>query len=142
MNDCDQTCDKLRSEIARLRSHQMQMKTDARCAFSNKLVLAAGEPFYVFPSGYVVLVSSLKKEVLPHLNEKQRARVEELERALLQTGTNENGKATLQRELDGLLAAECPLTGSVMVDSIDKDFEDSDEIYNDYLQASIERVEV
>ena len=130
MDDCDKTCDSLRDEIARLRNHQMQMRSDARCAFSNKLVLGAGEPFYVFPSGYVVLVSALKKDVKPYLNEKQRDRVDELEKTLLETKGSDKQRATLQRELDGLLAAECPLTGSVMVESIDRDFDDSEELYD------------
>ena len=143
MSECDQTCDSLRGEITRLRNHQMQMRGDARCAFSNKLVLAAGEPFYVFPSGYVVLVSSLKKEVMPYLNDKQRSRVEEIERRLSQRKDGDKEKVTLQRELDGLLAAECPLTGSVMVQSIDADF-DVEEAYDaeHFPEASIDRVDV
>ena len=107
----------------------MQMKADAQCAFTGRLVLQAGEPFYVFPSGYVVLESALIKEVLPFLNEKQRARVEDL-RGLLQGSTQEKEKEIhdyekLQAELDGLIAAECPLTGSIMVESIDRGFPDS-----------------
>jgi vacuolar protein sorting-associated protein 18 len=130
MNECDHTCDALRSEISRLRTHRMEMRTDAQCAFTRKSVLSAGEPFYVFPSGYVVLESALKKEVMPYLNERQRARVVEIESELkLKPDIRVDPKMDdLQAELDGLIAAECPLTGSIMVDSIDTPFDDSDEI--------------
>lgn len=129
MNECDQTCDALREEISRLSSYQMQMKADARCAFTGRLVLQAGEPFYVFPSGYVVVESALIKEVLPYLNEKQKSRVEDL-RGLLQGSQLEKEKDIhdydkLQAELDGLIAAECPLTGSIMVESVDRGFPES-----------------
>lgn len=108
----------------------MEMRTDAQCAFTRKSVLSAGEPFYVFPSGYVVLESALKKEVMPYLNERQRARVVEIESELkLKPDIRVDPKMDdLQAELDGLIAAECPLTGSIMVDSIDTPFDDSDEI--------------
>ena len=133
MNECDQACDGLRAEIGRLRTHRMEMKSDARCAFTGKTVLSAGEPFYVFPSGYVILESPLKKEVLPYLNEKQRARVGEIESEIRQHTANRSGQAqtsldSLRAELDGLIAAECPLTGSIMVDSIDRPFDDAEEI--------------
>lgn len=130
MNECDQICDDLRNEISRLRTHRMEMKSDAHCAFTGKAVLSAGEPFYVFPSGYVVLESALKREVIPYLNEKQAARVKELEREMKQLPTrNSDSKYdSLQAELDGLIAAECPLTGSIMVESIDRPFLDSEEI--------------
>jgi hypothetical protein len=141
MNDCDQTCDGLRVEIGRLRNHRMRMKGDAHCALTNNEVLGSGEPFYVFPSGYVILASALIKEVVPYLNAKQKSRVTELE-DLLQTDSTVNVEE-LQAELDGLIAAECPLTGSVMVDSIDKAFEDSTEIDDEggFLNL-IERVDV
>lgn len=131
MNECDHTCDALRGEISRLRTHRMEMRSDARCAFTNKLILSAGEPFYVFPSGYVILESALKKEVMPYLNERQGARVKQIESELEQkpnTISDPTSRDRLQAELDGLIAAECPLTGSIMVDSIDVPFEDSKEI--------------
>jgi hypothetical protein len=108
----------------------MELRSDARCAFTHKAVLASGEPFYVFPSGYVVLESALKKEVMPYLNEKQRARVKEIERDLISKSNSlpDHNTDRLQCELDGLIAAECPLTGSIMVDSIDRPFDESDEI--------------
>ena len=132
MNDCDHACDTLRGEISRLRTHRMELKSDARCAFTKKVVLTAGEPFYVFPSGYVVLESALKHEIKPHLNEKQLSRVAEIEQDLI-SGTKRGAPSSLaldslQAELDGLIAAECPLTGSAMVESIDQPFTDSVEI--------------
>jgi hypothetical protein len=131
MNDCDHACDALRGEISRLRTHRMELKSDARCALTKKKVLTAGEPFYVFPSGYVVLESALKREIKPYLNEKQRSRVEEIEQDLKRNanrGPSSQAMDSLQAELDGLIAAECPLTGSAMVDSIDQPFADSIEI--------------
>ncbi len=132
MNDCDHACDALRGEISRLRTHRMELKSDAKCAFTKKAVLTAGEPFYVFPSGYVVLESALKEEIKPHLNEKQKSRVEEIEQEIIRNkklaGRSSQKIDLLQSELDGLIAAECPLTGSAMVDSIDQPFADSVEI--------------
>lgn len=144
MSDRDRSCDELRSELARLKNHRMRIKADAKCALSNKPVLSAGEPFYAFPSGYVVLSSALKLDVLPFLTEKQRGRVTELEEHLAKSaGESASVRSLLQSELDGLLAAECPLTGSVMVESIDKPFDDADEIYEEPLvDRGVERAEV
>lgn len=107
----------------------MEMKSDARCAYTNRPVLSSGEPFYVFPSGYVVLESALKREVLPFLNERQRQRVAEIEQEFKVTSKQSRQRDpkfdSLQAELDGLIAAECPLTGSIMVDSIARGFSDS-----------------
>jgi hypothetical protein len=139
MNECDQTCDTLRDELSRLRTVGVQVRTNARCAFTNKYVMESKEPFYAFPSGYVVLEKALKREVLPHLNEKQHARVkfidEELARLRRLRAANRTSMEKvkdnfemeeLQNELNGLIAAECPLTGSVMVDSITQGFDDDD----------------
>jgi len=145
MNECDQACESLREEITRLQQNGAQMRSDARCAFTKKLVVHENEPFYVFPSGYVVLESVLKREVVPFLNDKQRQRIEQIEQGLRdlrgplnsinllekaswgdeETIVNES-RATrgeeLQIELDGLLAGDCPLTGYMMIKSIDKGF--------------------
>ena len=143
MSDCDQTCDHLRHEIVRLKSRQMRVKTNARCAMTDKLVLKSNEPFYVFPSGYVILASAVKKAVMPYLNEKQRERVQELEEELKSpsAGTDSSlQRDKLQSELDGLIAAECPLTGTVMIESIDRGFEDDDDL--DFGPLDVERAEV
>lgn len=129
MNECDQTCDALRAEISRLRSHDMELVSTARCALTHKLIMNEDEPFYVFPSGYVVLESPLKAEVSGYLNEEQNARLKNLELELETHKENVNGVThsgelleELQAEMDGLIAAECPFTASIMVDSIDKGF--------------------
>jgi vacuolar protein sorting-associated protein 18 len=141
MNECDQACSSIREEIAQLRKHHMHVKADARCAFTKKHVLSAGEPFYAFPSGYVVLASALKEEVIPCLDEKQRSRVEELEKLIL-AGGREVPIQSLQAELDGILAAECPLTGSIMVESIDRPFSLDDSEFTGGFNAPIDRIDV
>ncbi len=147
MNDCDQTCNGLREEIRRLSDYHQSMRSAARCAFTGEVVAEADEPFYVFPSGYVFLEKALKNEVMPYLNEKQQLKLESIEKDISDLKSNPSNGAgnarywekseadykleALQSELDGLIAAECPLTGSVMVESIDRYFVDSkeDELY-------------
>ena len=140
MNECDKMCDTLREELKSLKtSGTTRVRADARCALTNKPIL--GQSLYAFPSGYVVLESALKREVIPYLNEKQAARVDTIEKELekLRKSRDSRGQISyeivnndyeideLQVELDGLIAAECPLTGSVMVDSIDRGFAGDEE---------------
>ena len=58
--------------------------------------------------------------------------MEEIEKEIVRnvklSGTSSQAIDSLQSELDGLIAAECPLTGSAMVESIDQPFADSVEI--------------
>lgn len=128
MNDADQTCDALRDEISRLSQHQMQCKANAKCALSGKTVLTAEEPFYVFPSGYVCLESALVEQVVPYLNDKQKQRVKDLQSLLAKQDAVVSAQEKYQSELDGLIAADCPLTGSIMVDSISMGFPDAMEM--------------
>jgi vacuolar protein sorting-associated protein 18 len=138
MKDCDSTCASLREDIRRLRNYHMRIKATTRCAYTNQKVLNAGEPFYVFPSGYVVVASALKTEVLPYLTDSQRQRVNEIENLLL-TNRSHTSKQGLQLELDGIIASSCPLTGSIMVESIDRDFEDCLEI-DSWLDPAIDQI--
>ncbi len=147
MNDCDQTCNSLREEIRRLGDFSVSMCSEARCAFTGEVVAEGNEPFYVFPSGYVAFEDALKKEVMPYLNDIQQSKVRSIEEEIhdLRKKVNPANSSNiyweksdteyrldaLQAELDGLIAAECPLTGSVMVESIDRCFDDmkEDELY-------------
>ena len=141
MKKSDKSCERLRDEIFSLRNRQLNVRSDARCALTNKSVLDAGEPFYVFPSGFVYLQSALRKQVFPHLNKRQMTRVEELE-SLLGGEISEKQRYALQTELDGLIAAECPLTGTLMVSLVDKGFDSDDEAGNDPFYSNMDRVEV
>ncbi len=145
MDDCDQSCNALRDEIRKLTDYTTLMNKDAKCAFTEKPVVEEGQPFYVFPSGFVFLESALKKEVMPYLNETQKKRLEFVEKELSELknqARNDPGSGQvgldpkyrmeeLQCEMDGLIAAECPLTGSIMIDSIDRCFGETkeDELY-------------
>ncbi|KAL7484374.1 hypothetical protein ACHAW6_010009 [Cyclotella cf. meneghiniana] len=129
MQECDQACDALREELERLRVVRTNVRADARCAFTNKNVIQEGEPFYTFPSGYVVLESALKQEVMPFLNSNQRARIALIEKELsrIRKSHQSRGESTvcvtqdnhvieeLQAELDGLIAAECPLSKFILM---------------------------
>jgi vacuolar protein sorting-associated protein 18 len=141
MSDCDQLCESVRHEISRLKNHQMKLKTDARCAITNQRIVAAGEPFYVFPSGFVFLASALKDYVVPLLDEEQRFRVGKLSKRI---ATDEvELRAKLQGELDGILAFDCPFTGTRMVDSIDQGFDvDEDEGLSGLVSTDVDRVDV
>ena len=141
MTECDRTCDALRDELGRLGAVGTRIRPDARCAYTGAEVRRSDEPFYAFPSGYVVLESALRREVVPYLNERQARRVEAVEgeiarirklrsgpgRSPYEAAKDDFDVENLQTELDGLVAAECPLTGSVMVQSIDRGFSDEDE---------------
>jgi len=148
MNDCDHTCNGLREEIRRLGDYTTNMNYDAKCVFTEKSVVNENEPFYVFPSGFVALESALKIEVIPYLNAKQTELLASIEKeiqdikgqigdALCDGEVKSEGNEyqyrmeELQCKLDGLIAAECPLTGSIMIESIDHGFCDSkeDEVY-------------
>ena len=120
------------------------MRSDARCSLSQRAIVDAGESYYVFPSGYAFLKGPLKDFVFPFLNKAQQSRTIALETQLDAAPKNDATRRLIQHELDGLIAAECPLTGSVMVDSVGKGFDEANDL--DLLRAhettSPERVDV
>ncbi|GMI34293.1 hypothetical protein TeGR_g7486, partial [Tetraparma gracilis] len=117
--EADMVCEGLQEEISWLEKEGVQ-KVDyenQRCAISGKRL--DGGDVYAFRSGFVVRVEEMRKLAWGALNEDQRERVEWLEKELAD-GAEEEGEGVLalRQELDGLLAAECPCTGDLMIESI------------------------
>jgi len=107
----------LRGKMQRLGAATAALPADTRCALSGKRVVTG--PFYVFSSGYAYLAEALLAHARPHLGEAQRRRVDDVVQAL-ESGGGTEAHALLQAELDSLIAGECPLTGALMIDSVDK----------------------
>lgn len=148
MSKCEQVCADLRKEINRLEASSVSLAESAKCASTKAPVLSQesdGEGRYVFPSGHAFMESALKDVVRPHLNDQQSTRMEDIVGSIDKLLVQDTNKATagptslrpededrlenLQCDLDGLIAAECPLTGAIMIESIDKTFADDDEAY-------------
>jgi len=96
------------------------------CDISHKLFVEGSERYYVFRSGFIVLESSLKDEIVPYLNRTQEMRLRAVEDKIEEVERNkEKGMKKLLKELKKIIAKECPLTGSLMVRSVDKGFSDA-----------------
>ena len=103
------------------------------CALSGRS-LEGETAFYVFPSGYAYLPSELYRYILPHLDRPKLRRARQLHRMLDQAAAARKAGARpshphwlsvadqeiFQEQLDAIIAAECPLTGSIMIDSVQK----------------------
>jgi hypothetical protein len=137
----DAMCTSLRDEIRRLNDYTTYMDGSAKCIFTEKYVVRENEPFYVFPSGFVALESALKTQVRPYLNEVQQIRLAQLEEEMKDMKAEskdcdndiEYRIEEVQNEIDGFIAAECPMTGYLMIESIDKGFESCNEEDDVYL---------
>mmetsp|Transcript_28908 Transcript_28908/g.94645 ORF Transcript_28908/g.94645 Transcript_28908/m.94645 type:complete len:535 (+) Transcript_28908:262-1866(+) len=102
INDYKHNSINIQNESLTLYTQDICLASNARCSLSGCPVVS--EPFFYFSSGHSFLERNLTKakrkelSVTPHTN------------------TIENGKAQRQ----GLpIAAECPLTGSTIIDSVD-----------------------
>ena len=94
-------------------------------------VVACSKAFCVFPSGYAYRADALLCHVLPQLPPPQQAKAKDLHQKLatsiaptkvageLASWSSVYDIASLQHQFDGLIAAECPLTGNFIISSVD-----------------------
>ena len=122
--EADLICEGLQEEIAWLEKQEVKVGEDERCAVSGKEL---GADVYAFRSGFVVRVEEMRRVVWEVLDAEQRERVEWLEGELAGGEGGEARRKELGRELDGLIAAECPCTGDLAIESIGVPLEGWDE---------------
>lgn len=118
MEDLTENARGIYREIEQLQERKFIVPANETCALSGRPILSG--PFYVFPSGFNYLADALLQHVRPHLDAKKAARVRELLEWLDSSDTPTPDRDVYQAELDSLIAAECPLTGNIMIESIDK----------------------
>lgn len=117
----------IHKDIEKLEQTPRSVDPQSECVISGRPIQSG--PFYVFPSGYACLADELYTHVLPHLPQVKQDRAKELNdylRTPEAAGTTE--RELYQMEFDNLIAAECPLTGTIMIESIDKPLVDPEKL--------------
>eukprot|EP00762_Andalucia_godoyi_P001869 ANDGO_05992.mRNA.1 Vacuolar protein sorting-associated protein 18 homolog len=145
MNDSMHLAEQIRADIRELRNRHGYVSLQQKCGFSHQPL--NGRPFYLFPCGHAFLEEVLVREVALRLTKTQRAKVQVLLDALSrldsapqqQAQTKEVGNVDkfsrveeserdrVKRELDDVVAGECPLCGEMMIRLVDKPFVSLDE---------------
>lgn len=120
MADYSKSVANIRQEMANLHAEPVVMPPDTLCALSGKPVLKpqAGA-FYYFSSGLAYLATSLHDYMVPHFPLEKRKHAEHLRGELERRKTDDPTRRDIEIQLDSLIAQECPLTGEMMIDSID-----------------------
>mmetsp|Transcript_14133 Transcript_14133/g.42580 ORF Transcript_14133/g.42580 Transcript_14133/m.42580 type:complete len:1025 (-) Transcript_14133:43-3117(-) len=114
------------NELEEAKQEITSLEGISRCAVSNVL-LTADTPIYAFRCGHHFSTDALTKEVWKHLSNEDRARVKEL-RSQIECETPKSDRwYSLRDELDRIVANECYLCGTRMIDSIVEPFFNPDE---------------
>ena len=101
------------------------MARSQRCAYCGEI--AVSSQFYLFPCGHSFHTDCVMERIDHHLQPAEKEEVRKIEaqlQALTPNGDVVKDKKTIQQreylrgELDGLVAAECPLCGDRMIESI------------------------
>jgi len=139
MQDATNSARVVREEIHEVRNRYGIIGAQEKCALCQYPLLTRS--FYFFPCSHVFHSDCLIKEVLLHVKDKQRKKVEEIQTKLATltpqnattvSGTTLNNANTstrdqLKKELDDIVASECIFCGDIMIRSLDKPFIDEKE---------------
>lgn len=138
MKEATENVEDIREEIKELRQKNAIVRTDNGCALCTYPVVSRS--FYVFPCLHSFHSDCLLTEVRPHLNDKQRKRIDEIEQFFIsgakvqavtpspeEAGNSSLSKERLAAELDDIIAAECFFCGELMIRSVDQPFISPDE---------------
>jgi len=104
-------------ETDTIHSQKVCLNASTRCALSGYPIITC--PFYYFPSGFTYLSNALLTEhTILQLATFQGGRVCQLAKQP-RPNSNLGSRGLDQTELDSLIATACPLTSTLMIDSID-----------------------
>ncbi|XP_027053569.1 vacuolar protein sorting-associated protein 18 homolog [Pocillopora damicornis] len=138
MQEATESAKTIRGDIHEMRNKYRVVPAQEKCSICLYPLLTRG--FYVFPCHHSFHSDCLKNEILPHLKEKQRAKVQDLFNQLYATSRTDSSsvsstsRETLKNELDELIASECPFCGEIMIRSVDQPFISPDE-YESVLES-------
>jgi hypothetical protein len=92
---------------------------DELCQVSSLPLLS--RPFFKFPCGCGIITEHLIEYVRGTLPRYKREKLERLEDQL-KAGVTAQREAELLRDIDGIVAADCPMCGEAIIDTIDQPF--------------------
>lgn len=134
MESYTSSAETIRTEIHGLKSRYGEIQGNQVCELCDQAILS--RVFYMFPCSHTFHADCLLSEVgmmmvynyqmKKHFSASEKAKIEGLLTKLRALNVNSQNdqemRDKLQSEIDGIVAAECPLCGSVMIQSINKPF--------------------
>lgn len=131
MVDATQNATLIRDDIKDLKHKYGYVAINAKCD-ANCFQSILAQEFYVFPCQHMFHTECLVNEVKKHSSSSKNAKIDELMRKRKEfvqekDDSQEKQKQDNLRELEQLISSECPLCGTVMINSIDAQFVDSND---------------
>lgn len=131
MAQLSQVADSISTELSSIKDRGLVMENNQNCFYCKRSAFAA--QFYLFPCGHAFHTDCVMENMEKHLDPQQLVAAHQLQAALRDIGessTYEGQRLQMQRgllreELDGYIAAECPLCGDLMVKSVAEPLFDS-----------------
>lgn len=142
MHEATQNANLIRDDIKDLKHRYGYISANAKCNAAGCFQNVLTQSFYMFPCNHIFHTECLIREVKQHVSETARAHIDELytksQRASEQLqrtaaatadssggGYNVDTAAALTdeiKQLDEMIASECPLCGNMIIETIDEKF--------------------